>query len=137
MVCWFSYIHIDKYNTIALWISITFPCSCLSEIEQMVSVERPVAQWTRPVIWSISKFPDLPFYCVDNLWVFCWFLYEISQFLEPWMTYKLTVETSSTGCQLPFLIKRIQQFFIPLNLFIDLEGLRLLDQPLVRCMRMF
>lgn len=90
-----------------------------------------------PVIWSISKFPGLPFYCVDNLWVFCWFLYEISQFLEPWMTYKLTVETSSTGCQLPFLIKRIQQFFIPLNLFIDLEGLRLLDQPLVRCMRMF
>lgn len=30
------------------------------------------------VIWFISKFFDFFFYCVDNFWVFCWFLYEIS-----------------------------------------------------------
>lgn len=76
MVCWFSYIHIDKYNTITLWLSITFPCFCLSEIEQMVSVERPVAQWTRLLFGLSANSPIFPFTVWTSLGVLLVFVWN-------------------------------------------------------------
>lgn len=74
MVFWFIYVHIDKYNTITLWISIIFLFLLIRDRTDGVS-RASSSTMNSPVIWSISKFPDLLFYSEDNIWGFCWFLY--------------------------------------------------------------